>query len=216
MDAAPADPGRLPAAGYPVTLIVEGLPCLVVGGGVVAARKAAGLVACGARVHVVAPAVGDGVRALALTWEERPYLRGEVAGYRLALAAADDPDVNAAVFADGTAAGVWVNAADDPSHCSFTLPAVVRRGPLTVAVSTDGASPALAAWLRGRLEAELGEEYAVLAALLAAERESARRAGRSSEELNWRGALDSDMLALIRAGQVDVARERLRKCLSSS
>jgi len=202
---------------YPVNLVVEGRPCLVVGGGPVAARKAEGLVACGARVHVVAENVGPEVRALAgVTWEERPYEGGEVAGYRLAVAATDSDVVNDAVFRDGEEIGVWVNSADDPAHCSYTLPAVVRRGALTVTVSTGGRSPALAAWLKGRLAAEIGPEYEVLLDLLSTEREAARAQGRSTEELDWQKALDSDMLDLIRTGKVDHARERLQACLSSS
>ena len=202
---------------YPVNLVVEGRPCLVVGGGPVAARKAEGLVACGARVHVVAENVGPEVRALAgVTWEERPYEGGEVAGYRLAVAATDSDAVNDAVFRDGEEIGMWVNSADDPAHCSYTLPAVVRRGALTVTVSTGGRSPALAAWLKGRLAAEIGPEYEVLLDLLSTEREAARAQGRSTEELDWQKALDSDMLDLIKKGQVTRARERLQACLSSS
>lgn len=207
----PAEP---PA--YPVNLVVEGRRCLVVGGGRIAARKVQGLLACGAEVHVVAPRIDAAVRALPVSCEERPYRRGEVAGYRLVIAATDDHDVNAAVYEDGEAAGVWVNAADDPRSCSFTLPSVVRRGALTVAVSTGGRTPALAAWLRSRLEVELGPEYEVLVDLLAAEREALREQGRSTEGLAWQKALESDMLTLIKAGQVQQARERLQACLSSS
>ena len=204
---------------YPVNLVLSGRRCLVVGGGRVAARKVEGLLACGAKVHVVAPAVGEDVRALAgasLTWEQRAYRPGEVTGYRLAVAATDDHDVNRAVFDDGEAAGVWTNAADDPAHCSFTLPAVVRRGPVMVAVSTGGHSPALATWLRSRVAEEVGPEYEVLAGLLAAEREAIQASGRSTEDIDWHKALDSDMLALIRAGEVRQAKERLQACLSSS
>jgi siroheme synthase-like protein len=203
--------------GYPVNLVVAGLPCLVVGGGPVAARKAAGLVACGARVHVIAPAVGAEVRALdGVTWEERAYRHGDAEGYRLLMAATDDAEVNAAVFAEGQAAGTWVNSADDPAHCTFTLPAVSRRGPLTVAISTGGHSPALAAWLRRHVDEVMGPEYETLLDLLSAERERVRGTGGSTEGLDWQSALDSDMLALIRAGQVQEARERLQACLSSS
>jgi precorrin-2 dehydrogenase/sirohydrochlorin ferrochelatase len=205
----------LPAL-YPVNLVVEGRPCLVVGGGAIAARKAEGLLVCGALVHVVAPQVGSEVRALGVTWEERPYERGEVRGYRFVVAAADDPAANAAVYADGESAGIWVNSADDPANCSVTLPAVVRRGSLTVAVSTGGRSPALASWLKERLAAELGPEYETLLDLLAAEREAVQAAGRSTEGLDWRKALDSDMLELIKNGHVADARERLQACLSSS
>ena len=202
---------------YPVNLVVAGRPCLVVGGGTVAAHKAAGLLACGALVHVVASEAGAGVRALdAVTVEERSYRRGEVAGYRLAVAATGDPAVNAAVLADGEEAGVWVNAADDVGNCSFTLPAVVRRGPVTVAVSTGGHSPALARWLKERVAETIGPEYEVLAGLLSAERDAIRASGRSTEGLDWQSALESDMLDLIRAGEVRRAKERLQACLSSS
>jgi precorrin-2 dehydrogenase/sirohydrochlorin ferrochelatase len=201
---------------YPVNLLVEGRPCLVVGGGDVAARKVEGLLACGAEVHVVAEEVGETIRALPVTWEERSYARGEVAGYRLAIAATDAPGTNAAVYEDGESAGVWVNGADDPEHCSFTLPAVVRRGPLLVTVSTGGRSPAFASWLKERLASELGPEYGALLDLLADEREAVRASGRSTEELDWHKALDSDMLELIKNGHVADARERLQACLSSS
>jgi precorrin-2 dehydrogenase/sirohydrochlorin ferrochelatase len=203
---------------YPVNLILEDRPCLVVGGGAVAARKVEGLLACGGRVHVVAPTVGDEVRALAppATFETRPYRRGEAAAYRLVIAATNSPEVNHTVFVDGEHAGVWVNGADDPDNCSFTLPSVLRRGALLVTVSTGGRSPALSAWLRRRLEAEVGPEYETLLELLATERDAIRAAGRSTEGVDWRSALDSGMLDMIREGQLVKARERLQACLSSS
>jgi len=201
---------------YPVNLVVEGRPCLVVGGGPVAAQKAAALVACGAEVHVVGEQIGPEVRALPVTWEERSYSLGEVSGYRFVVAATGSPATNAAVYADGEATGVWVNSADDPDHCSATLPAILRRGSLLVTVSTGGTSPAVASWLKGRLAAEIGPEYEVLVDLVAAEREAVRAGGRSTEGLNWQKALDSDMLELIKNGQVADARERLQACLSSS
>jgi precorrin-2 dehydrogenase/sirohydrochlorin ferrochelatase len=109
-----------------------------------------------------------------------------------------------------------VNSADDPTNCSFTLPAVVRQGPITVAVGTGGTSPALASWLRRRFEAELGPEYVTLAELLAAARDRLRGDGVPTEGLAWQTALDSGMLDLIRAGKVQEAKERLQACLSSS
>lgn len=205
-----------PGRPYPVNLDLAGRRCLVVGAGRVAARKAAGLVASGARVHVVAVEVGPEVAADdSLTWEERPYRRGEVAGYWLVLTATDDPEVNRQVRRDGDEAGVWVNSADDPGNCSFTLPAVMWRDPLMVAVSTGGASPAVAAWLAEQLEAELGPEYTALIDVLSREREEIRAAGGSTEGLDWRRALDSGMLELIREGRLAEAKERLKACLSS-
>jgi precorrin-2 dehydrogenase/sirohydrochlorin ferrochelatase len=201
---------------YPVNLVLERQPCLVVGAGRIASRKADGLLACGARVHVVAEHIDSHIRALDVSWEERPYQRGDVAGYRLVIAATDDPAVNRAVYEDGEAEGVWVNSADDPASCAFTLPSVIRQGAVMVTVSTGGRSPALSAWLGTRLGEQLGPEYGVLGELLATERERLKAAGRSSEGLDWQKALDSDMLDLIRSGQVDRARELLQACLSSS
>jgi siroheme synthase-like protein len=151
---------------YPVLLDLRGRPCLVVGGGRVALGKVRGLLAVDATVTVVAPDVFDELAQLDVTVVRRPYEAGDLAGVRLAVAATDDPAVNHRVFLDGEAAGVWVNSADDPENCAFTLPAIARQGPITVAVSTGGHSPALASWLRDRLADEVGPEYEVLLQLL--------------------------------------------------
>ncbi len=202
---------------YPVNLVLDGRRCLVVGGGRVALRKVEGLLACGARVTVVAPRVDPALRGLpGVVVAERPWQADDMAGMWLVIAATDDPSVNRAVFDEGQRRGVWVNGADDPANCSFTLPSVVRRGDLQVTVSTGGRSPALATWLRRRLEGEIGPEYAVLLDLLASERDGLKAAGKSTEGLDWQSALDSDMLGLIRNGDLAHARERLQTCLSSS
>jgi len=151
-----------------------------------------------------------------VTVERRPYRAGEAARYRLVIAATNDPDVNRMVYEDGEAAGVWVNAADDPDRCSFTLPSVARRGPILITVSTGGQSPALAAWLRRRIESEVGGEYEVLLRLLSEIRATIQGAVGSTDDLNWTSVLDSNMLELIRAGDIGKARERLQACLSSS
>ena len=202
---------------YPVSLVVAGRRCLVVGGGHVAARKVDGLRACGAEVHVVAPEVCAELQARRdVTVERRPYQPGEAAHYRLVFAATDSPELNRAVHDDAEAAGVWVNSADDPVNCSFTMPSVLRRGPLTVAVSTAGHSPGLAAWLRRRLEEQVGPEYETLLGLLSSARESLQAAGRSTEGLSWHSLLDSDILALIRSGRLEEAKESVEAWLSSS
>ena len=123
---------------YPVMLSVDGRRCLVVGGGKIAARKVDGLVAAGADVTVIARTVDPSIAALPVTIEQRPYLPGDAcADFRLVITATDDPDVNALVYADAEAAGVWVNSADDPEHCSFTLPAIHRDGDVTVAIAPE-------------------------------------------------------------------------------
>lgn len=178
------------APGYPVQLLLSDLPVLVVGGGAVAARKAAGLIAAGAAVTIVAPEVSPQVEALTgATIERRPYLSGEASGYRLVVTATDDPAVNASVAADASASGVFVNSADDPANCTFTLPAIARRGPVTVAVATDGTSPLLAQALRDRFAALLDDDVLALAADLAALRTQIKAEGRSTEDVDWSSLL---------------------------
>ncbi|MDQ3145665.1 MAG: bifunctional precorrin-2 dehydrogenase/sirohydrochlorin ferrochelatase [Actinomycetota bacterium] len=199
---------------YPVNLILAGQRCLVVGGGRVAAGKVAGLLAAQAVVVVVAPEVVAGIADLeGVSVQRRRYRPGEVGDYRLAITATDDPAVNRQVRLDGEASGVWVNSADDPANCSFTLPAVVRQGPIMVTVATGGHSPALATWLRRHVERELDESYALLLDLLAERRAELQQAGIPTEGASWQEALDSGIIDLVRTGQIDRARERLQACL---
>jgi siroheme synthase-like protein len=202
---------------YPVALVLRDRRCLVVGGGHIAERKARGLLAGGAQVHVVAKELLAQMRSLAgspgiASIEERPYRQGEVAGYWV-VAATGDPEVNRAVYNDGGSAGVWVNSADDPDNCSFILPAVARQGPVTVAISTNGYSPALASWLKQHVVEQMGPELAELAELLAEARAQLKAQGRSTEEVDWRPGLDWAMLDLIRSGRRAEAKERLEACL---
>ena len=198
---------------FPVNLVLEGRPVLVVGGGPVATQKARRLAESGAVITVVAPEVTDELAGLAARVERRPYATGDIDGHRLVVSATGIPAVDGAVFADGEAAGVWVNSADDPAHCSVTLPAVARRGDITVAVSTGGRSPAMATWLRRRLEAELDEAHVTLLQLLSERREALRSEGTPTEGLAWQEVIDGGLLDLVRAGRIAEARERLQACL---
>ncbi len=194
-------------ASYPVSLDVEGRACLVVGGGPVAARKALGLLRCGAVVTVVAPAVSAAMAELSpLTIERRPYAAGEAGAYRLVVTATGIPAVDGAVYADAEAAGVWVNSADDTAHCSFILPAVHRDGAVTLAFSTGGQSPALASWLRARVAAQCGDGLGELADLLGRARRSVHDAGRSTELVDWAGLLDGPLPGLVRSGRMNEAQ----------
>ena len=181
-----------------------------------AERKADGLLAAGAEVHVVATEIRSAMNTLAglASLEQRPYRRGEAAGYWLVVAATGDPATNQAIYDDGEAARVWVNSADDPDRCSFILPAVARQGPVTVAVSTSGYSPALASWLKAHFAAQMGPELAELAQLLADMRARLKATGRSTEDVDWRSGIDWAMLDLIRDGRQAEAKERLEACLS--
>ncbi len=204
-------------SGLPVNLLVRGRRVVVVGAGHVAARKIEPLLDLGAEVHVIAPAVGAEVRAWAdkgrCSLAEREFAPGDLDGAWLAFTATDDSAVNAAVHAAGEAARVWVNSADDPANCSFTMMSVVRRSDLVVAVGTGGRSPALAAHLRRLLNEELGPEYEVLLDLLSEAREAWRASGRSSESADWQRAFDSGIVDLVRAGRVAEAKELLNSCL---
>jgi siroheme synthase-like protein len=197
-----------PPALYPVSLDVSGRPCLVVGGGKVAARKARTLLDCGAAVTVIAPALCADMEALLPSLhavERRPYRGGDVSTFRLVVTATGIPEVDGAVFAEAEAAGVWNNSADDLAHCSFILPAVHRDGPVTLSVSTGGLSPALASWLRNRLAAECGDGLGTLAQLLGDARERLKRAGLRSDSVDWAGLLDGPLPDLVRSGDVDNA-----------
>jgi siroheme synthase-like protein len=208
---------RAGLTGLPVNLIVRDRRVVVVGGGRIAARKIEPLLDLGARVVVVAPAVGPEVRGWADAGRcelvEREFRAGDLDGAWFALTATDDPAVNAAVYAAGEAGRVWVNSADDPANCSFTMMSVIRRADLVVAVGTGGRSPALAAYLRRFLTKELGPEYETLLELLSEAREGLRASGRSSEDADWQRAFDSGIVDLVRAGRVADAKELLNSCL---
>jgi siroheme synthase-like protein len=198
---------------YPVSLDVSGRPCLVVGGGPVAARKARALLGCDATVTVIAPTLSDDLEALVPSLhalERRCYEHGDATAFRLVVTATGRPEVDGAVYADAEGAGVWVNSADDRAHSSFILPAVHRDGAVTVAVSTGGLSPALASWLRTRLAALCGENLGTLAQMLAEARRQLQEAGRRSDSVDWTGMLDGPLPELVQSGDLDNAQAIVR------
>ena len=211
------EPGRPGLVGYPVNLLVRGRRCVVVGGGRIAARKIEALLDAGAEVHVVAPELVDELQvardAGRVTTTERAFEPSDLDGAWLATTATSTAAVNRAVFEAGEARRIWVNAADDPEHCSFTLMSVVRQGDLVVTVGTGGRSPALATYLKDHVTQEMGPEWAALLELLSEAREEMRSEGRSSETADWRRALDSGILDLVREGRDGEAKELLRSCL---
>lgn len=178
-------PDPIPANQFPINLDLRGRACLLVGGGRIATRKGQQLAGCGARLTVVAPDVTDELAALATTVERRPYRTGDLAGQRLVITATGDPVVDQQIFDEAEAAGIWVNSADDPERCTFTLPAVVRRGPVLLTASTAGRSPALASWLRARLAEAFGPGLADVADDLAHQRADIHASGASTEDLDW-------------------------------
>ena len=133
---------------FPIFLKLTARPCIVIGAGNLAESKIDSLRAAEARITVIAPAAGPRIAAMAeageLVWHQRPYEAGDLAGHFLAVAATSNPAVNRAVFAEAQAAGILINAVDDPPFCDFYFPSIVRRGELQIAISTAGASPAQA------------------------------------------------------------------------
>lgn len=205
---------------YPVFVELAGRPCLVVGGGPVAERKVEGLLGAGARVTVVSPSLSPRLATLAaagrIRHQARSYQPGDLACFALAFVATGDARVNAAVAREGRRRGVWVNAADDPAHCDFILPAVVRRGDLAVAVATGGRSPALARAVREELEAYLTDDYAALAEIVGEVRRELRARQASPDAQTWQRALGADLRALVSAGQREAAKRRLLERLGAA
>jgi siroheme synthase-like protein len=144
----------------------------------------------------------------------RRYRPGDLAGYELAFIATDDAEVNTAVYNEGRERGVWVNAADDPAHCDFILPSVLRRGDLAVAVSSGGHSPALARTVREELEFYFTGEYQLLAKLAAEVRDELRRRSIKVSFETWREALSGEVRQLLTRGDVTRARVVLLKELA--
>ncbi|HEU4587095.1 MAG TPA: siroheme synthase CysG [Gemmatimonadales bacterium] len=200
---------------YPVLLDLRDRRCVVIGGGVIAEGKVTPLVAAGAQVTVVSPALTPGLgaqhRAGRFAWVERAYEAGDLAGAYLVIAATDDAEVNHRVHAEAEARSILVNVVDDPPYCGFILPSILRRGELIVAVSTSGNAPALAVRLRERIEREVGPEHARFLELAGSIRAPLARkypAFNVRKEL-WYRLVDSDVLALLRAGREAAARERI-------
>jgi len=148
---------------YMACLDLEGRSVLVVGGGRVALEKVQGLHDCGAHVTVVAPETAPELRALPVEWLERRYQSADLRGRFLVVAATSSTPLNRRVYADAESRGVFCNVVDVPELCSLILPAVHREGPIAVAVSTGGASPALAQRIRDDVAALVGPQHAALA-----------------------------------------------------
>jgi precorrin-2 dehydrogenase/sirohydrochlorin ferrochelatase len=176
-----------------------------VGGGPVAERKVRGLLEAGAAVTVVSPRLTPRLRAWTARGRCRHVARTcgprDVAGCALVLTATDDDRLTGRVVRDARRAGALVNAADDPRRCDFFLPAILRRGGLTVAVSTGGASPALARAVRDELDRLVPESYALLLEVAAGVRVRMRRRGRAGSPARWAEALDDRLRALVAQGR---------------
>lgn len=193
-------------------LNLENARCVVAGGGRVAERKVEGLLKCGARVTVIAPRASGNIQALhhqgRIEWEARPFRPEDAEGVFLLFAATGDRAANARILGAGRAFGALANVADDPEGSDFHVPAVARKGPVTVAVSTEGASPALSAWLRDILAAAVPEGVEITAKLLSGLR---RRLSEEKKELApglFKTLLESGVADDLGAGEIERARSK--------
>ena len=209
---------------YPIFILIEDKPCLVVGGGAVGERKVLDLRSAGARVTVLSQALTPTLTELAQTGQIRylneAFTPDHLHGMVLVLAATDDRQVNARVSAAAQERGIWVNVADDPEFCTFIVPAQVRHGDLTLAISTGGASPAVAQKLRLELDQRYGPEYKPYLALLKSVRCRllSERRGHPENAALFHHLVDSPLLEAVAVGDrarvVAVLQEVLGEALS--
>ena len=201
--------------GYPVFLIgLAQRRCIVIGGGAEAQRKVAGLLDCDAAVTVISKRLsvelGARVQLDTIQWIPRAYEPGDLRGAFLVISTLRDAAVNARIWQEANAERALINVEDDPPHCSFIAGSVMRRGLLAIALSTGGAAPALAVRLRERMQREFGPEYATFLEWMQALREplAARYPDFEERRARWYALVDSDILELLRAGQLERARQR--------
>lgn len=198
----------------PICLNLEGRRAVIVGGGVVGTQKVRDFAECGADVLVVSPVVSDYIRDEAaagrIELRQRRYQSGDVAGAFLVIVATDDPETNAAVYAEANAAGQMVNVCDDPPHCNYIFASKIERGPLTVSLFTHGTAPAFAKRVRRELETWLGPEYGSLAELLAELRPQVKALEGLTQPQRQRifeRLVYSELLMLFREGRAAEARQ---------
>jgi siroheme synthase-like protein len=209
--------GMLDTRFYITCLRLTGRRCVVIGGGDVGLEKVEGLLACDADVTLVAPQAHPELMQLALEgsirWEQREYESGDLDGRLIAIAATSDTDTNIQVFAEAEERAMLVNVVDVPPLCNFILPAIVRNGPLAIAISTAGASPALAKRMKREIGELFGEPYAMLAVLLNEARGWAKATLPTYQDRKqfFESIVEGepDPVELLREGRLDEVRHRL-------
>jgi len=204
---------------YPVSLDLKDRFCIVIGGGKVAERKVRGLLVCEAVVQVISPTLTAGLtdlfRAERMTWQERDFRPGDLAGAFLVIAATDNEQVQQLTYEEAEDRKILINVVDVPGRCNFILPATVRQGDLTISVSTGGKSPALAKRLRQELEKSIGPEYKIIADILGSLRGEILAHGRpqSENEALFNRLLHRDMPRWIKEHEWDKVEHHIRTVL---
>ncbi|MBA3035042.1 MAG: bifunctional precorrin-2 dehydrogenase/sirohydrochlorin ferrochelatase [Desulfobacterium sp.] len=204
---------------YPVNLDIKDRQCIVVGGGDVGTRKVLTLLECSAFVTVVSPVASNTLLNLAdrgsITLKKRSYVESDLHGMFLVICATDNDMLNRQVSVDAQKLNMLCNVADRPEACNFILPAVVKRGDLTIAVSTSGKSPAFAKKIRKDLEKQYGDEYAQFLKLMGAIREKLLNTKHEPEAHKhlFEELIDRDIIQMIRKGNVDKLNSALFEVL---
>ncbi len=204
---------------YPICLDLEGRSCVVVGGGRVAERKVQGLLSCSAQVKVISPEMTEELLHLhaegRIQWLDREYIHGDLRKAFLVIAATGNEETQKLVYEEAVTRNLLLNVADVPQRCNFILPATVRRGDLTISVSTSGKSPALARKLRMELEKRYGSEYKVLVNILGAIRPEVLASGLSQldNENLFKKLLHDDMAEWVKGRKWDIMEKHLRSVL---
>ncbi|NCC77340.1 MAG: bifunctional precorrin-2 dehydrogenase/sirohydrochlorin ferrochelatase [Clostridia bacterium] len=204
---------------YPVSLDIKDKLCVVVGGGHVAARKVRGILAAGGRVRIISPELSARLDPLKekreVEWRRKVFEAGDLAGAFLVFAATNDPEAQAAIVEAARGRNLLVNVADCPEICDFQIPAVLRRGDLSISVATNGKTPAVAAMVRKRLETVIGEEYGLLTTLVAVLRDEIIQQATSEVEKKklFQKILQDDIVLWLRERQWHRVRQHLENVL---
>ncbi len=198
---------------YPVFLNLTGRRCVIIGGGLIAEGKITKLLDSGAKISVISPDATQTIHSLAergdIEFELRKYQAGDLNGAFLAIAATNDRVVNQEIFEEAEKLGILLNAVDDPPRCSFIAPSIVQRGPVTVAISTGGASPALARKLRETLDGSPALEWADATSVVSKARQVIKDKQVAVDPQRWQCCMTSEILSLAKSGHEDEALEKL-------
>ena len=194
---------------YPVFIDVNQRRCIIIGGGNIGQEKVEKLLECDAEVFVISPEVNPRVKEMAsnneISWDRREYRQGDLEGAFIAIAATDDNKVNRQIAQEATERNVLLNVVDVTHLCTFIAPSVARRGEVTIATSTGGASPALARTFREKLTSSRILEFADLAPILAQARTELREKGVTVIPDHWQTQITEELLDMVQAGESDEA-----------
>ncbi len=207
---------------YPIFLDLSNQPCLVIGGGFIAERKVESLLSAQGQVSLISPTLTPQLQTWAaeqrITVQQRPYQPGDMQGFSLVFAATSDEALHRQIADEAKAAGIFLNVVDRPALCSFIVPAIVSQGDLSIAISTNATSPAMAKKIRQELAAQFGPEYDLALQLLARVRERISQEQVSSQDRQRRftALVNSPLLDYLRQRQIDKLDSLLQQTLGET